>query len=880
MIYTTPKLLLAIIFSIAIQNPSFAQKRPVYHEIPKVYIVNTAEELLWIEKESNAGHDFTGETIVLTADIDLSAQNPWIPIGDSETNSFNGTFNGNGKEISGITINNKTQSGLFGNIGQYGVIKNTGVNNFSITQNSAGAVGSIAGTTNGVIINCYCLNSTISSTAPNSLVGGIAGQVKDKGIINNCFVGGSVTKKTEITNTDGYNGRDKKNNWNAGGIAGYSTGNISNCTVHNSNITGRKNGDYSRADHILAQNASPGKYQDNTYRGVTLINNAYSNHTGISTQKEPYDLLNLIINDNHKYGNLFYWNTSNKFNHTTNGVVFDYGNGTEGNPYLLTNYHEFKLVSEKVNEGQEHDKFFELCSDIKRPEESPSWIPIGKSKTVPFSGHFNGNDFQVENIKVDGVKPFAGLFGVTTKATIRNIRIHNVDIIAASEDSSSYAGAVIGYSVFSSVQNSIISGSITINASTETAHLNCFAGKVCGGHEQNSIFKNNYSTKETKLYPHSSEEGHNTQNGELIDSELNTIDLSRISDKALSIGNSSNVFLLRSNSDLDITVNNTGNIICLDNAINNLTVEAGSTQIGLLNTQNIYLMDGAKISEQGIKNENEIIYYRNFNTYAQKGCQGGWETICLPFNSTLYADGESKSPVLASTSGQFWLRKHVESSNTDNESVAFASLREFSEIEANTPYIIALPGDKYGSLSLMNKNISFRGTGDIPPFVSKNPQSNVNAGNYTFEGSFHGMEEATSVRFLLNNHTDGEGNGVEDTETLKAGYSFIQTSSIVNQFRAYFVEKNNSASTPSMLKIITGVDTPNDMKLSFEEKPTLKILSKGGVIIIETQEKISLPLFNAVSGIMVKLLQLNAGENRITDIPAGVYVLNGQKIMH
>src|SRR5699024_2572376 len=66
--------------------------------------------LIKFRNQVNEGQPFTGCTVTLMADIDLSDISSWIPIGgtvkDNVTNSFRGTFDGNGYMISNLNLNN------------------------------------------------------------------------------------------------------------------------------------------------------------------------------------------------------------------------------------------------------------------------------------------------------------------------------------------------------------------------------------------------------------------------------------------------------------------------------------------------------------------------------------------------------------------------------------------------------------------------------------------------------------------------------------------------------------------------------------------------------------------------------------------------------
>ena len=78
------------------------------------YVIKTAEQLAYLAQVVNSG-TFGSACVMLANQIDLSGYN-WTPIGTTHTNSFNGTFEGNGYTISGLQLTNASDnlSGLFG----------------------------------------------------------------------------------------------------------------------------------------------------------------------------------------------------------------------------------------------------------------------------------------------------------------------------------------------------------------------------------------------------------------------------------------------------------------------------------------------------------------------------------------------------------------------------------------------------------------------------------------------------------------------------------------------------------------------------------------------------------------------------------------------
>jgi len=154
-----------------------------------------------------------------------------------------------------------------------------------------------------------------------------------------------------------------------------------------------------------------------------------------------------------------------------------------------------------------------------------------------------------------------------------------------------------------------------------------------------------------------------------------------------------------------------------------------------------------------------------YNNTKQADGTGGWSTIMLPFDvQQVTADGSPISWFTSSTdSGKdFWVKEFT---SDEASTVNFAYT---STMKANTPYIIALPGNHWGTESdLSSKTIKFIGTSAA---VSKTTGTEgVTGGNYRFLGST--TQVTTPNIYCLND----------------AGNSFtLKTSGGSPAFRAYF----------------------------------------------------------------------------------------------
>lgn len=107
------------------------------------YEIGTLDQLKLFRDAVNAGRSFNGETVKLTAFIDLKGEE-WTPIGKSGA-TFQGTFDGQGNTVSNLYINTPTQSdvGFFGYT-TVGEIKNLTIKNANVTGYLD--VGAVAGT--------------------------------------------------------------------------------------------------------------------------------------------------------------------------------------------------------------------------------------------------------------------------------------------------------------------------------------------------------------------------------------------------------------------------------------------------------------------------------------------------------------------------------------------------------------------------------------------------------------------------------------------------------------------------------------------------------------------------------------------------------------
>lgn len=197
----------------------------------------------------------------LTADIDLNPGITFHKDGSYEGGTpeqwtaivdYSGIFNGNGKAIRGLYINNASgdYQGLFGKNNK-GTIKNLGITDSYVSAKKY--VGSIVGrNSKGTVVNCYNEGFVSGET----YVGGVSGYTY--GAMQDCYNTGSVTGSgNTIGGVTGYSDQLLKNCYNTGtivggadtvgGVTGSAYGIVENC-YNIGDVTGT--GNFSWKTHV------------------------------------------------------------------------------------------------------------------------------------------------------------------------------------------------------------------------------------------------------------------------------------------------------------------------------------------------------------------------------------------------------------------------------------------------------------------------------------------------------------------------------------------------------------------------------------------------------------------------------------------------------
>ncbi|MCL2220213.1 MAG: hypothetical protein FWC23_08790 [Chitinispirillia bacterium] len=171
------------------------------------FCISSAEELAGLAKIVNGTwygkprrDDFSGRTVSLAGDIDLSRYRNWTPIGgkwDSKAGErapFSGTFDGGGHTVSNLTCK-RPRVGIWQ--GLFGIVEGGQVVNLRLSGVNISAVaisGSVAGQlVNGILADCHAAGA-VSGNGLN--IGGIAGAIFEDSRITGSGFSGTVSGRS------------------------------------------------------------------------------------------------------------------------------------------------------------------------------------------------------------------------------------------------------------------------------------------------------------------------------------------------------------------------------------------------------------------------------------------------------------------------------------------------------------------------------------------------------------------------------------------------------------------------------------------------------------------------------------------------------------
>ena len=549
---TTFRLLLTVVMVYLLPMMAWGQGTPPSgdgNSEGSAYQIRERAHLEWMADQiANHSTTFDGKFFKLTQNIDLGST-AWTPIGMEDgytfTKYFAGTFNGDGYTISGLHIPASVSGedkGLFGQVGQNGVIKNLGVviapEGICISDLRTIKAGGIVGEAKQCTIeNCYVTGGGIYCDGDfptwdaefTILMGSIAG-IAENTTIQNCYgttditlefdnavayanlattgirIAGIVGSRwdTDVTITNcWYSGELRahaktidSSHCYAAGITNQASA-ISNCLVLSRRIdasvdTNQNDQDnYHVSSNAIAQSSN--SFTTNYVSPLTTLNGVESGY-GDEKDGTKWD------NKTDGAAPLSTWITTGKWAANSewdncmptlkkeDGSPFQ---SSTKQPYAFKEIISISTAAElaAINTNAAHlAGSYKLTSDIDlNGYNGGNWTPIGVTAT-PFKGTFDGDGHLIERLNAEGTTQ-VGLFGVIESGTVENL---GVKFGTLKSTGSGYAlvGGIAGeIKDNSTIQNCYTTGGSII---TDSGFGNNAGGGITGTGTQSTI-RNCYS---------------------------------------------------------------------------------------------------------------------------------------------------------------------------------------------------------------------------------------------------------------------------------------------------------------------------------------------------------------------------------------------------
>ena len=393
--------------------------------------------------------------------------------------------------------------------------------------------------------NAEMVYATGNVNSTGDRVGGLIGE----------FWGGTCSKSYatgNVVNTGSY----------AGGLVGYQSGTI-NDSFATGNVKGNGyTGGLSGTTGTINNSYATGKVELNTVATSTTIggltgaggtanNSYYTPETTVvivSATGEKRNLVSMVQKNKYKtwdFANTWKIDEGTSFAYLqgmtkpssvllsqySGYTVFDYGNGTIDNPYVISTAKQFEAINYDLS------SYFQLNNNINL-NGYDNWTPIGDN-TKKFTGKLDGKGYTVSNVTLNRTTAdYQGLFGyindegIVTDLTLSNIsisgraytggfagfsrgKISNIVVSTGTvSGTGERTGGLIGHQPFGEIincnTNVTVSGTANrvgglAGESNDTTITNCYAtgdvqgtydynGGLCGVYGGNKVMTYSYAT--------------------------------------------------------------------------------------------------------------------------------------------------------------------------------------------------------------------------------------------------------------------------------------------------------------------------------------------------------------------------------------------------
>ena len=426
------------------------------------YEISTATQLKAINNNLSACYK-------LTANIDLNGED-FTPLGNAESGTFSGIFDGNGFTISNLNVFSGKFAGLFGC--NEGTIKNVKLSGIYVygTRYIGGVVGQ--NTTLGSVFNCSVSSGDIEADDGINEIyaGGIIGY--NEGFVEGTFsnnanlkinnesssavAGGIIGKNnsvysvniTDSTNTGNISASGSKNTY-CGGLVGINTSavEITNST-NTGNVSSSYTTSYSYSGGFVGYNSGYLTITDCTNSGNVLSSYDYYSYSGGFVGYNDNGAITITNSTN--TGNVSYSYSYSRRSRSYSGGFVGYNSGD------LT-------ITDCTNSGN-------VLSSYDYPSFSGGFVGYNSGDLTITNSTNTGN------VSSPGTGS-GGFVGYNDNGAITITNGTNTGNVSSSSSSASYSGGFVGVDY---------EGTITISNSTNTGNISGSSGGFVGSYSYNS----------------------------------------------------------------------------------------------------------------------------------------------------------------------------------------------------------------------------------------------------------------------------------------------------------------------------------------------------------------------------------------------------------
>lgn len=445
------------------------------------YLIHDKYELLFVASVINGEAyyaleddeiDFRSACFMLANDIDLTGVK-WNSIGTSSY-SFYGTFDGDGKAITGLS-----DAPLFNKLMSTATVTNVVFENpnFVSQTPNADVVAVVASENGGTISKCIIRGGELYAYSTN--LGGFVG--KNNGLIEKCAVIDTYIHKYQYNFVINY------------AIFAYSnSGEIRDSFVYNCRFNENRFNPYFVQDmdgyytncyfYILSDAGTPSsmtsKEKFNSGEVAYLLNNRKTDGTqawyqnidnGLPAEDYP-------VFENKGNNTVYYLGYTNlDYSNYAEPQLFD---KDENNNFIIRTYDDLCNMRSLVNEGNQTyvSGSFVLGNDITCPDGS-YWYPAIGSEKAKFTGTFDGKGYAIDGLTFDAHNnnaTYTGLFGyIGEGAVVKDVNLTNVYADVLHIGSDGYFGVVCAYAYGATISGCSVQGNLNLE------NLE-YAGGICG----------------------------------------------------------------------------------------------------------------------------------------------------------------------------------------------------------------------------------------------------------------------------------------------------------------------------------------------------------------------------------------------------------------